>query len=84
MIVLPLFGDQYDNAQRMAELRTGGRLDPYGFTNAQMHDALGRLLANDALRERLASADGRSGSATASAGPPPSSRAPPGTDAPGS
>ena len=56
MIVLPLFWDQYDNAQRMAELGLGARLDPYGFTDAQMHEALGRLLADGALRERLASA----------------------------
>jgi MGT family glycosyltransferase len=56
MIVLPLFWDQYDNAQRMADLGLGARLDPYGFTDAQMHEALGRLLADGALRERLASA----------------------------
>ena len=56
MIVLPLFWDQYDNAQRMAELGLGARLDPYGFTDAQMHEALDRLLADGALRERLASA----------------------------
>ena len=56
MIVLPLFWDQYDNAQRVAELGLGARLDPYGFTDAQMHEALGRLLADGALRERLAGA----------------------------
>jgi UDP:flavonoid glycosyltransferase YjiC (YdhE family) len=56
MIVLPLFWDQYDNAQRVAELGLGARLDPYGFTDAQMHEALGRLLADGALHERLASA----------------------------
>jgi MGT family glycosyltransferase len=56
MIVLPLFWDQYDNAQRMAELGLGVRLDTYGFTDAQMHDALGRLLGDGALRERLARA----------------------------
>jgi MGT family glycosyltransferase len=56
MIVLPLFWDQYDNAQRMAELGLGVRLDTYGFTDAQMHGALDRLLADSALRERLASA----------------------------
>jgi UDP:flavonoid glycosyltransferase YjiC (YdhE family) len=56
MIVLPLFWDQYDNAQRMDELGFGARLDTYGFTDAQMHEALGRLLADGALRERLAGA----------------------------
>jgi len=56
MIVLPLFWDQYDNAQRMDELGFGVRLDTYGFTEAQMHEALDRLLADGALRGRLASA----------------------------
>ncbi len=46
MIVLPLFWDQYDNAQRVAELGLGARLDTYGFTDAQMHDAVSRLLAD--------------------------------------
>jgi UDP:flavonoid glycosyltransferase YjiC (YdhE family) len=56
MIVLPLFWDQYDNAQRMAELGLGARLDTYGFTDAEMHEAVGSLLADGALRERLARA----------------------------
>ncbi len=56
MIVLPLFWDQYDNAQRMAELGLGARLDTYSFTDAQMHEAVGRLLADGPLRERLARA----------------------------
>jgi UDP:flavonoid glycosyltransferase YjiC (YdhE family) len=53
---IALFWDQYDNAQRMDELGFGARLDPYGFTDAQMHEALDRLLADGALRERLAGA----------------------------
>jgi UDP:flavonoid glycosyltransferase YjiC (YdhE family) len=59
MIVLPLFWDQYDNAQRMAELGFGVRLGTYSFTDAQMHEALSRLLGDGALRERLASAGAR-------------------------
>ncbi|MBV9092348.1 MAG: glycosyl transferase [Streptosporangiaceae bacterium] len=43
-IVLPLFWDQHDNAQRMHELGLGIRLDPYRFTDDEMHDALARLL----------------------------------------
>jgi UDP:flavonoid glycosyltransferase YjiC (YdhE family) len=31
MLVLPLFWDQHDNAQRVAELDFGHRLAPYGF-----------------------------------------------------
>jgi len=54
MIVLPLFWDQYDNAQRVHELGLGVRLDTYGFTDAQLHAALDRLLGDAALRARLA------------------------------
>jgi MGT family glycosyltransferase len=53
MIVLPLFWDQHDNAQRMAELGLGVRLDPYRFTDAEMDVALDSLLGDDGLRERL-------------------------------
>jgi MGT family glycosyltransferase len=56
MIVLPLFWDQYDNAQRVDELGVGVRLDAYRFTDAQMHGAIDRLLADGALRGRLAAA----------------------------
>jgi len=56
MIVLPLFWDQYDNAQRMDELGLGIRLDTYKFTDAQMHSALDRLLTDDTLHHRLATA----------------------------
>ncbi len=54
MIVLPLFWDQYDNAQRMDELGLGVRLDTYAFSDTEMHAALKRLLGDTALRARLA------------------------------
>ena len=53
MIVLPLFWDQYDNAQRVDELGYGVRIDTYTFEDRQMHDAIERLLADDALHERM-------------------------------
>jgi len=56
MIVLPLFWDQFDNAQRMDELGLGVRLDTYRFTDAEMHAALDRLLGDAALHARLGSA----------------------------
>jgi len=56
MIVLPLFWDQHDNAQRVHELGLGVRLDTYRFTDAEMHGALGRLLTDAGLRTRLAGA----------------------------
>ena len=54
MILLPLFWDQYDNAQRMDELGFGVRLATYAFTDADMNGALDRLLGDTALRERMA------------------------------
>jgi UDP:flavonoid glycosyltransferase YjiC (YdhE family) len=56
MIVLPLFWDQYDNAQRIAELGLGARLDTYRFTDEQLHGALRRLLTDGALAGRLSAA----------------------------
>jgi MGT family glycosyltransferase len=54
MIVLPLFWDQYDNAQRVDELDYGMRLDTYAFEDRELHGAIDRLLADIALRERMA------------------------------
>ncbi|GIU98002.1 MAG: glycosyl transferase family 1 [Actinomycetota bacterium] len=54
MVVLPLFWDQYDNAQRVAELGLGVRLDTYGFEDQELRDAVDRLLEDRPLRERLA------------------------------
>jgi MGT family glycosyltransferase len=56
MICLPLFWDQYDNAQRVHELGYGVRLDTYAFTDTELHEALDRLLNDSALREKLAAA----------------------------
>ena len=54
MIVLPLFWDQYDNAQRVHERGYGVRLDTYAFTDEQLHAAIERLLGDEELRDRLA------------------------------
>ncbi|CAN5883254.1 glycosyltransferase [soil metagenome] len=54
LIVLPLFWDQYENAQRIDELGFGIRLDTYGFADADLIDAVERLLGDDELRARLA------------------------------
>jgi MGT family glycosyltransferase len=54
MIVLPLFWDQYDNAQRIDELGLGIRLDTYRFTDEDLTGALSRLLKDTDLRERVA------------------------------
>jgi MGT family glycosyltransferase len=54
MVVLPLFWDQYDNAQRVHETGHGIRLDTYRFTDEDMTSALDALLGDDALLQRLA------------------------------
>jgi MGT family glycosyltransferase len=53
MVVLPLFWDQYDNAQRMDETGLGVRLDTYHHTPDELTQALTRVLDDDALNERL-------------------------------
>jgi MGT family glycosyltransferase len=53
MIVLPLFWDQYDNAQRVDELGFGVRLETYAFEDAELTNAIDRLIADDALRTRM-------------------------------
>lgn len=54
LIVLPLFWDQYENAQRVDELGFGVRLNTYGFADAELTGAVERLLADTELRARLA------------------------------
>jgi MGT family glycosyltransferase len=53
MILLPLFWDQHDNAQRVHEAGFGVRLDTYAFSDQQMRTALHRLLGDINLRNRL-------------------------------
>lgn len=54
MILLPLFWDQYDNAQRVDELGYGVRLATYAFEDDQLTAAVDRLLNDTALHERMA------------------------------
>ncbi|WP_445149460.1 glycosyltransferase [Baekduia sp. Peel2402] len=54
MVLLPLFWDQYDNAQRIHETGFGVRLDTYGHTPEELRGAVDGLLANSALLARLA------------------------------
>ena len=65
MVVLPLFWDQYDNAQRMHELGFGVRLPAYDFADEELVAAVDGLAADetlrsslDALGERIRHADG--------------------------
>jgi len=53
MIVLPLFWDQYDNAQRIGELGFGVRLATYTFDETELLTAIDRIAADEALHARL-------------------------------
>lgn len=59
LIVLPLFWDQVDNAQRVQETGFGRRLDTYGFEDAELLAAVDSLLADAPLRGRLAAVSAR-------------------------
>jgi UDP:flavonoid glycosyltransferase YjiC (YdhE family) len=55
MVVLPLFWDQVDNAQRVDETGFGRRLATYDFRDEELTAAIDDLLADTALRSRMAS-----------------------------
>jgi MGT family glycosyltransferase len=59
MVVLPLFWDQYDNAQRVQETGFGLRLDTYGHAPEELLGAVDGLLADTAMHERLAATSAR-------------------------
>ncbi len=56
MIALPLFWDQYDNAQRLQETGFGRRLQTYDWTEGQLVGAVEELLANEDLAARMKAA----------------------------
>src|SRR5215211_2238244 len=53
MVVLPLFWDQYDNAQRIDETGFGVRLPTYEHEPQDLRAAIDRLLADAALADHL-------------------------------
>jgi MGT family glycosyltransferase len=59
MVLLPLFWDQYDNAQRMHETGLGLRLPTYAHAPEQLTGALEALLADDVRAGRLAALSAR-------------------------
>ena len=54
MVLLPLFWDQYDNAQRVHETGYGVRVSTYTFDDSELVGAVDGLLADDALQTRMA------------------------------
>jgi UDP:flavonoid glycosyltransferase YjiC (YdhE family) len=59
MIVLPLFWDQVDNAQRVDEVGLGRRLSTYGFRDKELTGAIDGLLKDRALAERMTAMSAR-------------------------
>jgi MGT family glycosyltransferase len=59
MVVLPLFWDQVDNAQRLDETGLGARLPAYDFENEDLTGTVERLLADSTLRRRLTTMSAR-------------------------
>jgi UDP:flavonoid glycosyltransferase YjiC (YdhE family) len=53
MVVLPLFWDQHDNAQRIDETGLGVRLDTYSCSKAELDSAIDRLAYDEGLPARL-------------------------------
>ncbi|CAF4037837.1 unnamed protein product [Adineta steineri] len=53
LIILPLFGDQFDNAQRIEEKGFGIRLGTYSCSEEELLDAIEKLLADKQLEEKL-------------------------------
>ncbi len=59
MVLLPLFWDQYDNAQRIHETGFGTRLSTYEHEPEALRAAIESLLADEALASRLGKLSGR-------------------------
>jgi MGT family glycosyltransferase len=59
MVVLPLFWDQYDNAQRVQETGFGLRVDTYGHEPQELLAAVDQALSDTEMRARLARASAR-------------------------
>jgi MGT family glycosyltransferase len=59
MVLLPLFWDQYDNAQRMDEVGLGVRLPTFEFEDAQLGQAIERLTGDERVAARLADLSAR-------------------------
>jgi MGT family glycosyltransferase len=64
MVLMPIFWDQHDNAQRVHEMGYGVRLDTYRYTDTQMRDALAAMSKPEtrqraeAAGRRIQAADG--------------------------
>ncbi|CAG2114698.1 unnamed protein product, partial [Medioppia subpectinata] len=55
MLVLPLFGDQYDNAQRLQETGLGLRLNPFHCTEEELLTSIDKFVNDSDLAQRMKS-----------------------------
>lgn len=53
MVLLPLFWDQYDNAQRVHETGFGIRVNTYGHEAEELMGAVDRVLTDSGMQERI-------------------------------
>ena len=53
VLILPLFADQPDNAQRVEELGLGLGLNPFHCTEEQLLNAVDKLVYDQALAQRM-------------------------------
>jgi UDP:flavonoid glycosyltransferase YjiC (YdhE family) len=53
MIVIPIMGDQYDNAQRVHEKNFGLRMDAYSCTQEELLNTVDKLVNDESLEERM-------------------------------
>ena len=51
-IIMPLFADQFDNAQRIVEKGFGMRLDPY-CSKDELINAIDKMVSDNELKERM-------------------------------
>ncbi len=59
MIVMPLFADQFDNAQRIDEKGFGIRLNTYNFKEEELLTAIEKLLNDENLKTKLSEISNR-------------------------
>jgi MGT family glycosyltransferase len=59
MVVLPIFWDQHDNAQRVHETSYGIRLPTYSFEDKDLIGAIARLLGDESLQRRMTKTSAR-------------------------
>jgi len=52
VIIMPIFFEQLDNAQRVQEKGYGIRIEPYNFEDSHLVDAIESILSNGQLKEK--------------------------------